>query len=105
MGGSKETQFLEDLSRLAGEYERVKTSHTRGGGNRSRQTSDHTERVWRIGDLRQIPDGQALMLYQRLPAAVVHLPTWFTGGQAKQLRADLTAVHAERALTTETGRW
>ena len=36
MGGSKETQFLEDLSRLAGEYERVKTSHTYGG-HRSRQ--------------------------------------------------------------------
>ena len=38
MGGSKETQFLEDISRLAGEYDRDKVSTTRGGGNRSRQT-------------------------------------------------------------------
>jgi hypothetical protein len=105
MGGSKETQFLEDLSRLAGEYERVKTSHTHGAGQRSRQTSDHTERVWRIGDLRQIPDGHALMLYQRLPAAIVQLPTWFAGAQARQLRDDLAAVHAERALTDRNRRW
>ena len=71
MGGSKETQFLEDLSRLAGEYDRDKISTTRGSGNRSRQTAEHTDRVWQVGDLRQIPDGRALMLYQRLPAAVV----------------------------------
>ena len=38
MGGSKETQFLEDISRLAGEYDRDKVSTTRGDGHRSRQT-------------------------------------------------------------------
>ena len=32
MGGSKETQFLEDISRLAGEYDRDKVSTTRGDG-------------------------------------------------------------------------
>lgn len=104
MGGSKETQFLEDLSRLAGEYERAKTSHTRGGGNRSRQTSEHTDRVWRVGDLRQIPDGRALMLYQRLPAAVVDLPTWFSGSQAAELRADLALVQADRRAVERSVR-
>jgi len=103
MGGSKETQFLDDLSRLAGEYERVKTSHTRGGGHRTRQTSEHTDRVWRVGDLRRIPDGRALLLYQRLPAAIVDLPTWFAGDQAARLRADLAAVHADRARTAGGG--
>ena len=29
------------------------------------------------------------MLYQRLPAAVVQLPTWFNGSQADMLRADM----------------
>jgi len=103
MGGSKETQFLDDLSRLAGEYERVKTSHTRGGGHRTRQTSEHTDRVWRVGDLRRIPDGRALLLYQRLPAAIVDLPTWFTGDQAARLHGDLAAVHADRARTAGGG--
>ena len=55
-------------SGLAGEYARSKMSTTRGD-TRSRQRSEHTERVFKIGDLRQIPDGHALMLYQRLPAA------------------------------------
>jgi len=95
MGGSKETQFLDDLSRLAGEYDRSKMSTTRGD-TRSRQRSEHTERVFKIGDLRQIPDGHALMLYQRLPAAVVQLPTWWKGPQAKQLHADMAAVRAAR---------
>jgi type IV secretory pathway TraG/TraD family ATPase VirD4 len=96
MGGSKETQFLEDISRLAGEYDRDKVSTTRGSGSRSRQHSQQTERVFKVGDLRQIPDGRALMLYQRLPAAVVQLPTWFTGSQAAMLRADMAAVRAAR---------
>ena len=96
MGGSKETQFLEDISRLAGEYDRDKVSTTRGSGNRSRQHSQQTERVFKVGDLRQIPDGRALMLYQRLPAAVVQLPTWFKGSQAAMLRADMDAVRAAR---------
>ena len=96
MGGSKETQFLEDISRLAGEYDREKVSTTRGSGNRSRQHSQQTERVFKVGDLRLIPDGRALMLYQRLPAAVVQLPTWFNGSQAAMLRADMDAVRAAR---------
>ena len=96
MGGSKETQFLEDLSRLAGEYDRRKVSTTRGGGARSRQHSEHTERVFKVGDLRQIPDGHALMLYQRLPAAVVALPTWWNGSQAKLLQADMDTVRTAR---------
>jgi hypothetical protein len=96
MGGSKETQFLEDISRLAGEYDRERVSTTRGSGSRSRQHSQQSERVFKVGDLRQIPDGQALMLYQRLPAAVVQLPTWFKGSQAAMLRADMDAVRAAR---------
>lgn len=102
MGGSKETQFLEDLSRLAGEYDRVKVSTTRGNGNRSRQLSEHTERIFKIGDLRQIPDGRALMLYQRLPAAVVTLPTWWKGSQAEQLRHDINTLHTTRTTTADS---
>ena len=60
MGGSKETQFLEDISRLAGEYDREKVSTTRGSGNRSRQNSHQTELVFKVGDLRLIPDAAAL---------------------------------------------
>jgi hypothetical protein len=36
------------------------------------------------------------MLYQRLPAAVVQLPTWFKGSQATMLRADMDAIRAAR---------
>ena len=104
MGGSKETQFLEDLSRLAGEYDRRKVSTTRGGGARSRQHSEHTERVFKVGDLRQIPDGHALMLYQRLPAAVVALPTWWNGSQAKLLHADMDTVRTARTARTAAAR-
>ncbi len=96
MGGSKETQFLEDISRLAGEYDRAKVSITRGSGNRSRQRFQQSERAFKVGDLRLIPDGQALMLYPRLPAAVVQLPTWFKGSQAAMLREDMDAVRAAR---------
>jgi len=85
----------EDLSRLAGEYDRSKMSTTRGD-TRTRQRSEHTERVFKVGDLRQIPDGHALMLYQRLPAAVVQLPTWWKSNQARQLRADMATVRAAR---------
>ena len=36
------------------------------------------------------------MLYQRLPAAVVALPTWWNGSQAKLLQADMDTVRTAR---------
>jgi hypothetical protein len=96
MGGSKETQFLEDLSRLAGEYDRTRVSTTRGGGTRSWQHSEQNDRVFKVGDLREIPDGHALMLYQRLPGAVVQLPTWWKGSQKHVLQHDLDTVRDAR---------
>ena len=102
MGGGKESDFLEDVSRLTGEYRRRTRSVSTGRGGRAVQHADHLERIMTVGDVRTISDGQALMLYQRLPPAVVSLPTWFRSTSHRQIRTDIAAVREERNITAGT---
>ncbi|MGI8415076.1 MAG: type IV secretory system conjugative DNA transfer family protein [Nakamurella sp.] len=101
MGGGKESDFLEDISRLVGDHRRSETSTTSGGGvfgglRMSRQRSERWDRTLKLNDLREITDGHALLLYQRLPPAIIELPTWWKGSQAKQLQAGADAIQASR---------
>lgn len=96
MGGSKESDFLEDISRLAGEYRRPQRTVSSSSSGRGVQRSDHLERVMTPGDVRTIGDGKALLLYQRLPPAIVELPAWFAGARRHQIAGDIAALDASR---------
>lgn len=94
MGGSKESDFLEDISKLAGEYRRPQRTVSRSSSGHGVQRSDHLERIITAGDVRTIGDGKALLLYQRLPPAIVQLPAWYAGTRRKQITADIAALTA-----------
>lgn len=77
LGGSKDADFIEDMSRLIGDREVERQSSTRSSSGLSDTTSWTNERILPASEIRQIPEGQGLLFYRELAAAVVRLPGWW----------------------------
>lgn len=84
LGGLKDTAFLEEISRLVGDHQVERTSTTESSQQSSSSTSTTTERVLTVSELRQLPEGQALLLYRELAPAKVTLPAWWMSKDKKQ---------------------
>jgi type IV secretion system protein VirD4 len=67
---------------------RTQTHGTTTGhdGKRSRSQSEHTDHLAPLHLLQQLPDGQAVLLYQNLPPARVRLLPWYTDHRYRHLR-------------------
>jgi len=67
---------------------RTQTHGTTTGhdGKRSRSQSEHTDHLAPLHLLQQLPDGQAVLLYQNLPPAQVRLLPWYTDRRYRHLR-------------------
>lgn len=87
LGASSNDQFLESVSRLVGEHRITRSSrqYREKGPVPSYNVSSERERVLPIDQLRQIPEGQGLLLYRDLPAAIVDLTPWWKRHDAKAL--------------------
>ncbi len=101
MGGSSNDSFLESVSRLVGERRVARSSrHYKEAGNvPAFNLSTEKERVMNVGELRQIPEGRALLLYRDLPAGVVDLTPWWERRDAKALRASHEWVLEQEGIT------
>ena len=90
-GGVSETEFLAEMSQLAGEYDAPapSTSSSRTGSSRSYAT--RTERVLDVGELGALPRGRALVFASGAPAALVRTLPWMEGPHAAAVRASLAA--------------
>ncbi|MCW2855544.1 MAG: Type secretory pathway VirD4 protein-like protein [Marmoricola sp.] len=55
-------------------------------GKRSRSANEHTDHLAPLHQLQQLPDGQAVLLYQNLPPARVRLLPWYTDRRFRHLR-------------------
>lgn len=55
-------------------------------GRRSRSRSEHADDLAPLHLLQQLPDGQAVLLYQNLPPAKVRLLPWYTNRRYRELR-------------------
>lgn len=100
LGGVPEADDLEQLSRLTGERDVPTYSSSRGGkgGNVTISRSTRRERVFTPTEIRQLPPGQALLLYRTLPPVMVGLRAWMN-------RADADDLHrASREARELTGR-
>lgn len=103
LGGLADDEALQRLSHLCGQHrvKRVSTSRNRGGGHGSggSSTSTHTEwePVMRPDQIRELPDGHALMFYRsRRVARLVLRGAWQRMDWA-QLETDYEAATADRA--------
>jgi type IV secretion system protein VirD4 len=61
----------------------VTTGHD---GKRSRSRSEHNDHLAPLHLLQQLPDGQAVLLYQNLPPARVRLLPWYADRRYRHLR-------------------
>lgn len=88
-GGVAEADFLEDLSRLVGEWDRptVSTSSARGGRSTTRGTT--RSRILPIDALASLPRGQAVVLAAGMPPTLARLIPWMDGPHARAIRAYL----------------
>ena len=67
-------------------------THTRGettgaDGHRSRSRNEHADHLAPLHQLQQLPDGQAVLLYQNLPPARVSLLPWYADRRFRHLKA------------------
>lgn len=77
LGGLSNSRDLEEMSRLLPERA-IDQASISSGVDRSQVTvSQRMQRALTGNQIRELPDGQALLFYRNLPGAVVDLPGWW----------------------------
>lgn len=99
-GGVSEAAFLEDLSRIIGDYDRLSSSTSYGRGQRTVSQQLHRERILDVADLAALPKGRAVVLASGSRPTLIRTQPWMTGPHAAQVRASIAAhdPQAERTI-------
>ena len=90
-GGVKETDFLDMLSRLIGDYDKHTRSVSTGRGHRSVTEQLSRERIMDPADLAALPPGRAVVLASGARPTLIHTEPWMTGPHASAVQASLAA--------------
>jgi type IV secretion system protein VirD4 len=83
--GVADLETLRYFSGLIGEEEARDETRTTGDGGRSRSQARRRRPLASPESLRQLPDGEALLLYGRLPPVKVRLRMWFADRRLRKL--------------------
>ena len=99
-GGVSEGAFLEDLSRVIGDYDRLSSSTSTGRGHRTISQQLHRERILDVADLAAMPKGRAVVLASGARPTLIRTQPWMTGPHATAVRASIAAhdPQAERTI-------
>lgn len=99
-GGVSEASFLEDLSRMIGDYDRQGSSVSYGRGHRTVSQQLHRERILDVADLAAMPKGRAVVLASGSRPTLIRTQPWMTGPHAEGVRASIAAhdPQAERTI-------
>jgi len=90
-GGVSEVEFLEELSRLVGDYDLHAVSHSYGHGGRTSNYSTRPDRLLDVAALGALPRGRAVLFASGLPPAVVRPVPWMAGPHAGAVQASIRA--------------
>ncbi|KWX10126.1 conjugal transfer protein, partial [Carbonactinospora thermoautotrophica] len=91
-GGQLDAAFLEDLSRVLGEFEPETTSiSVQRGAGRSRSTTVSTrpERILDLADLAALPRGRAIVLASGTRPILIETEPWTRGPRAAEVEESL----------------
>jgi type IV secretion system protein VirD4 len=83
--GVADLETLRYFSGLVGEEEARDQTHTVGDGGRTRSEARRRRPLASPESLRQLRDGEALLLYGRLPPVKVRLRMWFADRRLRRL--------------------
>lgn len=99
-GGVSEAAFLDDLSRIIGDYDRLSTSTSYGRGQRTVSQQNHRERIMDVAELAAMPKGRAVVLASGSRPTLIRTQPWMTAAYAGDVRASIAAhdPQAERTV-------
>jgi type IV secretory pathway TraG/TraD family ATPase VirD4 len=88
-GGVSEVGYLDELSRLIGQYSyiNVSRSHSRHGSSSSRQESK--DEILSVADLTALPRFRAILLASGAPATMIETIPWMNGPHAQKVKDSL----------------
>jgi type IV secretion system protein VirD4 len=85
--GVGDLETLRYWSDLMGRARTQTRGETRGtDGRRSRSTNEHHDALAPLHQLQQLPDGEAVLIYQNLPPTRVRLLPWYADRRFRHLR-------------------
>lgn len=90
-GGVSDAHFLEDLSRMIGDYDRLASSTSSGRGKRTVSKQLHRERIFDVADLAAMPRGRAVVLASGSRPTLIRTQPWMTGPHAAAVWASIAA--------------
>lgn len=98
LGGLQDDEALERFSRLVGKTDLVQVIATL---DRDTSTSSHSvslaeREVLRPEEIRQLPEGRALLIYKNAPAMLVDLIPWTSRGDADDIAAGIGRIRKVR---------
>ncbi|GAA3949872.1 MULTISPECIES: type IV secretory system conjugative DNA transfer family protein [Microbacteriaceae] len=99
-GGVAEDAFLESISKLIGDYDRIASTVSTGRGGRGVSSQLHRERILDVSDLGALPKGRAIVLASGSRPTLIRTQPWMTGPHADAVRASIAAhdPQAERTI-------
>ncbi|NTW41327.1 MAG: TraM recognition domain-containing protein, partial [Cellulomonadaceae bacterium] len=103
-GGVSEAAFLEDLSRMIGDYDRLSSSTSTGRGHRSVSQQLHRERILDVADLAALPKGRAVVLASGARPTLIRTQPWMSGPHAAAVRASIAAHDPQTERTLHEAR-
>ncbi|BCW73469.1 type IV secretory system conjugative DNA transfer family protein [Arthrobacter sp. NicSoilB8] len=89
-GGVSEVGYLDELSRLIGQYSyiNVSRSHSKTGSSSSRQ--ENKDEILSVADLTALPRFRAILLASGAPATMIETIPWMNGPHAQKVKDSLT---------------
>ena len=103
-GGVGEAAFLEDLSRMIGDYDRLSSSASRGRDQRTVSRQLQRERILDVADLAALPKGRAVVLASGSRPTLVRTLPWMSGPHARAVAASIAAHDPQAGRTLDDAR-
>lgn len=100
-GGVSEDGFLESISKLIGDYDRLSSSVSTGRGGRGVSSQLHRERILDVADLGALPKGRAVVLASGSRPTLIRTQPWMTSPHADAVRASIAAHDPQAARTIQ----
>jgi type IV secretory pathway TraG/TraD family ATPase VirD4 len=94
-GGGKDIHFYRELSELIDDVRTSRQTVTDGPGGIGTSRAGEWERVLRPGDIRRIPQRQALVIAGNAPPIIAKLRRCIDGSDGQTLRAEQVALREQ----------
>jgi type IV secretory pathway TraG/TraD family ATPase VirD4 len=91
-GGVSEVEFLEELSKLIGDFDLLSRQETHGlRQGRSTSRSVRRERILDVADLAALPQGRIVVMASGTRPVLARAVPWMAGPDAAAIRASIAA--------------